>query len=55
MAQKLELDLIAEGVETQFQAEFLRQRAVRHAQGWLFAKAMPLAELLAGLKAQVGR
>lgn len=54
-AQKLGLDLIAQGVETQFQADFLRKRGVRHAQGWLFAKAMPLTELLAGLKAEASR
>ncbi|MEP6633025.1 MAG: EAL domain-containing protein [Luteimonas sp.] len=46
IAHALSMKVIAEGVETEVQAEFLCRNGAVYAQGWLFAKALPLNELI---------
>ena len=53
MGKALSLDLVAEGVETAGQADFLRDNGVRYAQGWLYARAMPAGELATRLAGPV--
>jgi sensor c-di-GMP phosphodiesterase-like protein len=50
MAKGLRLRTVAEGVQSEAQATFLRTGGVPLAQGWLYAKAMPFAELVAHLE-----
>ena len=50
LGQALELELVAEGVETEAQAQALQALGCETAQGWLYAKAMPAAEFTAWLR-----
>ncbi len=46
LAGKLHLKIIAEGVENQFQASFLRSRGCAHFQGYLYSKPVLQQEIL---------
>ncbi len=46
MAKSLRLQIVAEGIETEAQRDYLRRQGVQFGQGWLFAKAMPAEEFL---------
>lgn len=47
MSSRLGLEMIAEGVETRAQADFLREQGVQWAQGYYIARPMPAAEIRA--------
>jgi diguanylate cyclase (GGDEF)-like protein/PAS domain S-box-containing protein len=51
MAESMHLNVIAEGVETENQLEFLRQRGCKEYQGYLFARPMPPEEFATLLRA----
>ena len=52
MAERLRLDVIAEGVETEEQLRFLVQRGCHRYQGYHLARPMPAAQLLQFLQEQ---
>ena len=44
LAKSIDMRIVCEGVETEEQAEFLRQIGCDLAQGYLFARPMPVAD-----------
>ncbi|UTA46969.1 EAL domain-containing protein [Simiduia sp. 21SJ11W-1] len=46
MGEKLGIDVVAEGIETQEQLDFLRNRGCRYGQGFFLAKPMPDVQLI---------
>ena len=50
MAKRLKLQVVAEGVETGDQRDFLRRHECDQAQGFLFGRAVPLAKLIEQLR-----
>jgi len=50
MAQSLDLDVIAEGVETEEQQQLLLSKGCAQFQGYLFSKPVPIEQFEALLK-----
>ncbi len=46
MAKTLDLQIVAEGVETEEQADYLKAHDVNFGQGWLFSKPLPAADFI---------
>ena len=55
MGSSLNLQVIAEGVETEGQYTFLRDKLCHEVQGYLFSKPLPMEEATAFLRAQKDR
>ncbi|HRY42412.1 MAG TPA: EAL domain-containing protein [Thermoanaerobaculia bacterium] len=54
LGRKLEMTVVAEGVEREEQVDYLVERGVRHFQGFLYAKPLPLKELVAFVEGRGG-
>jgi len=52
LARSLELQVVAEGVETESERDLVRDAGCRYAQGWLFGRPMTAAEFEARLAAE---
>lgn len=50
LARVLEMDVIAEGIETLEQCDVLRKMGCRYGQGFLFARPLPVAQITALLR-----
>ena len=55
LGQRLNIELIAEGVETREQAQYLQRHGVHLLQGYLFSAPMPLADFPQWLAEQESR
>lgn len=55
LSAKLGLGIVAEGVETDVQRDYLARHGVDFLQGYLFARPMPVEDLLLALAARPGR
>lgn len=51
MARTMGLRMVAEGVENDVQAEYLRARQVQYAQGWLFGRPVSFADIVRTVRA----
>jgi diguanylate cyclase (GGDEF)-like protein/PAS domain S-box-containing protein len=51
LAHQLNLSVVAEGVETEKQSDFLRQSECEHLQGFLFSRPVPVDDITALLRA----
>jgi diguanylate cyclase (GGDEF)-like protein len=54
LGRRLGMDVVAEGIETEAQAKYLREQGCGLGQGYLFGKAVPAEEAEAMLRSQAG-
>ncbi|MGG5811919.1 putative bifunctional diguanylate cyclase/phosphodiesterase [Falsiroseomonas sp. CW058] len=54
LGRTLDMVVVAEGVETEQQAEWLRAQGCAEGQGWLFGRPMPPAQARALIEAELG-
>ncbi|WP_373503633.1 putative bifunctional diguanylate cyclase/phosphodiesterase [Aestuariivirga sp.] len=52
IAREIGIDVIAEGIETEAQAEALRREGCEYLQGYLFSRPMPFADVVTDLAVQ---